>query len=86
MWIYTIFRVKEDPDLITLYGNVDVRQVDIGFRVSGQVSKLVYEEGDRVEYGGSEGSEEGERWGGGIDDYASGVDSRAFFHLLHQRF
>ena len=48
LWIYTIFRVKEDPDLITLYGNVDVRQVDIGFRVSGQVSKLVYEEGDRV--------------------------------------
>lgn len=48
LWIYTIFRVKEDPDLITLYGNVDVRQVDIGFRVSGQVSKLMFEEGDRV--------------------------------------
>ncbi len=48
---YTIFAKKEDSNLITLYGNVDVRQVDIGFRVSGQVSTLVYEEGDRVKEG-----------------------------------
>ncbi len=45
---YIVFRGVEDPNLITLYGNVDVRQVDIGFRVSGQVSKLHFEEGDRV--------------------------------------
>jgi len=34
-----------------LYGNVDVRQVDIGFRVAGLVAKLFFEEGDRVEAG-----------------------------------
>lgn len=46
-----IFRSKENPDEIVLYGNVDVRQVDIGFRVPGQVTKLVFEEGDKVTQG-----------------------------------
>ena len=45
------YREKENPNEITLYGNVDVRQVDIGFRVSGQVTQLLFEEGDRVEEG-----------------------------------
>ena len=49
--LYEMVREKEDPNVIWLYGNVDVRQVDIGFRVSGQVSKLIYEEGDRVSEG-----------------------------------
>jgi HlyD family secretion protein len=38
-------------DHIFLYGNVDVRQVEIGFRVSGQVDALKYEEGDLVPVG-----------------------------------
>ena len=33
---------------LTLYGNVDVRQVDLGFRVSGRVTNMVFEEGDLV--------------------------------------
>ncbi len=45
------YREKENPNEITLFGNVDVRQVDIGFRVSGQVTQLLFEEGDRVEEG-----------------------------------
>ena len=36
---------------ITVYGNVDVRQVDLGFRVFGRVDKLLYEEGDWVQPG-----------------------------------
>lgn len=36
---------------IVLYGNVDVRQVDLGFRVDGRVSKLCFEEGDLVRKG-----------------------------------
>jgi HlyD family secretion protein len=42
---------KKGVGHITLYGNVDVRQVDIGFRVSGQVKQLIYEEGDKVPEG-----------------------------------
>lgn len=36
---------------ITLYGNVDVRQVDLGFRVFGRVDQMPFEEGDFVEEG-----------------------------------
>ena len=36
------------PEQITLYGNVDVRQVNLGFKVSGRVDQLLVEEGDRV--------------------------------------
>lgn len=46
-----IFKNDKDNDLLTLYGNVDVRQVDIGFRVPGQVSELLFEEGDFVKQG-----------------------------------
>ena len=42
------FQEKKDSDTITLYGNVDVRQVDISFRVAGQVAQLFFEEGDKV--------------------------------------
>lgn len=46
-----IFRKDHDDSKIILYGNVDVRQVDIGFRVSGQVDKLFFEEGDEIRKG-----------------------------------
>ncbi len=45
------FRTKENPNELVLYGNVDVRQVDIGFRVSGRVEQLFFEEGDYVTTG-----------------------------------
>jgi HlyD family secretion protein len=45
---YYFTRPKENKDELFLYGNVDVRQVDIGFRVAGQVEKLAFEEGDKV--------------------------------------
>lgn len=41
----------EGDGTITLYGNVDVRQVDIAFRVPGRVSTLYFEEGDAVAKG-----------------------------------
>lgn len=46
------FRQSEkDPNVLYLYGNVDVRQVDIGFRVPGLVNELHFEEGDFVPQG-----------------------------------
>lgn len=47
LFYYFSHSEKRDQEL-TLYGNVDVRQVDIGFRVPGQVIKLFFEEGDKV--------------------------------------
>lgn len=45
------YKERENRNEITLFGNVDVRQVDIGFRVNGQVDQLFYEEGDVVKKG-----------------------------------
>lgn len=48
---YFYFQRKENTDFLILYGNVDVRQVDLGFRVSGRVQTMNFEEGDFVEKG-----------------------------------
>lgn len=42
---------KTDPNKLTLYGNVDIRQFDTAFQVGGQVTKMYFEEGDTVKEG-----------------------------------
>lgn len=42
---------EESSGSLTLYGNVDIRDVTLGFRVSGRVAELMFEEGDRVKAG-----------------------------------
>lgn len=44
-------RSHNDDNELTLYGNVDIRQVEIGFRVEGKVKKMFFEEGDVVKPG-----------------------------------
>ena len=44
-------REKTNPNELTLYGNIEIRQVDLSFQVSGLVSKLLKEEGDTVKKG-----------------------------------
>ena len=46
-----LFKPKGNPNELILFGNVDVRQVDISFRVAGQINKLFFEEGDVVAKG-----------------------------------
>lgn len=36
---------------LALHGNVDIRQVDLGFRVGGRITEVLVDEGDRVEKG-----------------------------------
>jgi len=38
-------------EVLTLYGNVDIRQARLGFRVSGRIAEALVDEGDRVEAG-----------------------------------
>lgn len=50
------YYIKEHNDdanseTLTIYGNVDIRDVNLGFRVFGRIVKLNYEEGDRVKEG-----------------------------------
>ena len=42
---------REPSDSLTLYGNVDIRQVDLGFRVAGRIAEMKFEEGDVVKAG-----------------------------------
>lgn len=51
--IYLIWQHLHKPDasILTLYGNVDIRQVDLGFRVGGRINKEYVDEGDKVDRG-----------------------------------
>ena len=42
---------RKNPDELVLYGNIEIRQADVGFRVEGRVKKLFREEGDEVKKG-----------------------------------
>lgn len=44
-------RKKENPNELTLYGNIEIRQVDLSFQVSGIIEKMLKEEGDSVKKG-----------------------------------
>lgn len=50
-WFY---RQKERPvntDILTLYGNVDIREVQPAFNASGHVTRVLVQEGDHVKKG-----------------------------------
>ena len=44
-------RNQHPPGEITLYGNVDIREVNLGFRVSGRIQEIRKDEGDSVKAG-----------------------------------
>ena len=44
-------RDRPGPAVLTLYGNVDARAVDLGFRVGGRIAEMPVDEGARVEAG-----------------------------------
>jgi len=52
---YAFYRYRElqneNPHELVLFGNVDIRQVDLGFRVGGLVESLFYDEGDEIKAG-----------------------------------
>ncbi len=49
-WYY-FARKQEKSKGITLFGNVDVRQVEINFRIAGRVVAMLFQEGDFVPKG-----------------------------------
>lgn len=48
-FFYQKYSSKEDP--LVLHGNVDIRGVDLGFRVSGRIAEILKDEGDVVKEG-----------------------------------
>ncbi len=49
-WFY-FTKEKKDSNILTLYGNVDIREVNLSFRIGGRIIKMPFEEGDRVKAG-----------------------------------
>ncbi|MFZ5609589.1 MAG: efflux RND transporter periplasmic adaptor subunit [Pseudomonadota bacterium] len=50
-WLYLDAVPDHDPGSLTLLGNVDVRQVNLAFKVPGRVEAVLFEEGDGVKAG-----------------------------------
>lgn len=50
-WWYIRHGEDAKGDTLRLYGNVDIRQVALGFRVSGRLQAMNFEEGDTVKAG-----------------------------------
>ena len=42
---------QRSEQVLTLYGNVEIRRVNLGFRTSGRIEKIAFEEGDSVHKG-----------------------------------
>ncbi len=49
--LFYFYEHKSNSNDIILHGNVDIRQVDLGFRVNGRVQEMKFEEGDRIKKG-----------------------------------
>jgi HlyD family secretion protein len=49
--LWSTFGAEQDADELTLYGNVDIREVELAFRVPGRVLEMQFDEGDHVEAG-----------------------------------
>lgn len=48
---FLLLNKKGNPNEIELYGNIEIRQVDLGFQVSGKIENMLKEEGDNVKKG-----------------------------------
>jgi len=49
--LYTDWNGKTSDQGLRLYGNVDIREVQLGFRVAGRLQDMLFEEGDAVAAG-----------------------------------
>lgn len=49
-WFYHQHHIGMETPM-TLYGNVDIREVTLGFRVPGKLASLRYDEGDKIKAG-----------------------------------
>ncbi len=48
---FLYFKNRKVQNELTLFGNIEIRQVDLSFQVSGKIEKMLKEEGDTVKAG-----------------------------------
>jgi HlyD family secretion protein len=51
VWLIVFLVQLPGRDILTIYGNVDIRSVDLGFREPGRIATVLKDEGDRVKQG-----------------------------------
>jgi HlyD family secretion protein len=66
-WWWTDGRQVAPADTVTLYGNVEVREVVLAFTVAGRLADLAVDEGDAVEQGAVLGHLDRERFRAALD-------------------
>lgn len=49
--VFLYFKNSKINNELTLYGNIEIRQVDLSFQVAGKIEKMLKEEGDTVKAG-----------------------------------
>ena len=70
-----LFRGEKESHFIELYGNVDVRQVDLGFRVQGRVVQMPFQEGDFVKKGTLMGTIEEQPYADVVREAEANIDA-----------
>ncbi len=51
LWYWASHRTKSQADALVLYGNIDLREVQLAFHDTGRIMKLLYVEGSPVKAG-----------------------------------
>lgn len=49
--IYFLLNRSNNDGILTIFGNIEIRQVDLSFQVPGKIEKMFFEEGDDVKKG-----------------------------------
>lgn len=49
--VYFVLNNSKDNGVLTIFGNIEIRQVDLSFQVPGKIEKMFFEEGDDVQKG-----------------------------------
>jgi HlyD family secretion protein len=50
-WYWYRSAHRQEGAVPLFYGNVDIREVDLGFRVAGRIERMVFDEGDKLPAG-----------------------------------
>jgi len=50
-WHREAAKLQEERDTVTLYGNVEIRRVNLSFRVGGRIAEILFREGDQISQG-----------------------------------
>jgi HlyD family secretion protein len=75
-FFYWISRLHHKNNSLVLYGNVDIREVALGFRVSGQLQTLKVDEGDTVHAGELLGNLDPEPQKRSVEVAAAGINQK----------